>query len=254
MRETTMARIAVASLAVLLCVAVAAEANPVVWFGEQQFPPTEYNFVGGPGQTVDVSLYVANDPYTDDASYTSLGGFPGLNLYVQLGDGGQATDGSDYGPQFVSGPPHPGLDDGFSSGYVINGGDPIDGTVFSSNYFPAGDGGESTDQLLLISINAASGVVPIPDLPAPGVLLATLHITFPPGTQYGNYPISIDGSASSGLPPLDFVAPIDNVVLVNAKFAAIPEPGSWALGLLGLIGFIGLVVVRRQRAARSAAA
>ncbi len=97
-----MQRVTALTLATLFSLMAAAQANPVVWFGQQVY-------LTGRGQTLDVAMYVANDPSTNDFQYTSVGGLMGLDLYVQLGDGGTAQDGSDPGPQFISGPAPPGL-------------------------------------------------------------------------------------------------------------------------------------------------
>ncbi len=139
------------------------------------------------------------------------------------------------------------MDDGFSSGYVINGGDPITDTIFASNHAPAGDAGQSTDQQLLISMATSEGVVTPPDLPAPGVLLATLHITLPPNSPFGNYPLIIDGTGSAGLPALDFAASYGET-LYNSNVFLMPEPPSIVFGLMAAASF-ALVALRRRRAA-----
>ena len=153
-----MQRIAVLSLAMLVCLAAVAQANPAAWFGPNNtYNPSVYTYnVTTAGGSLDAQIWVANDPSTDDANYLTNNGLPGIDLYVQMGAGGFAQDGSDPGPVFVSGGPHPGLDDGASSGYVINGGDPITGTIFASNHAPAGDGNTSTDQIMAVSMSTGT--------------------------------------------------------------------------------------------------
>ncbi len=255
-----MQRIAVLSLAMLVCLAAVAQANPAAWFGPNNtYNPSVYTYnVTTAGGSLDAQIWVANDPSTDDANYLTNNGLPGIDLYVQMGAGGFAQDGSDPGPVFVSGGPHPGLDDGASSGYVINGGDPITGTIFASNHTPAGDGDTSTDQIMAVSMNTngTPAYQGIPDLGSTGMLLATLHIIIPAGLPLGSdYPLIIDGTGSVGLPPLDFADGgnfnnFGNGVfgLYNGNIHVVPEPASVVLGLLAAVG-LGIVALRRRRAA-----
>ncbi len=64
-----------------------------------------YNYTTN-GGSLDASMYVANDHATDGVDggyYYTVGGLQGIDLYVQSGAGGLASDQSDPGPVFDTG-------------------------------------------------------------------------------------------------------------------------------------------------------
>ena len=241
-----MQRIAVLSLAFLASLAVGALADPVISFeGDDAVHTYVATTAGG---TITANLYISNDPNTTAGGYVAAGGMVGIDAYVALGPGGFATDGSDPGPVFATGAPVDSGPNGQAgnSGYVINGIDPITGTIFSSNHSPAGDGGFSTDQQSNVSMNTSAGTVLAPDLPGKALLL-TLHIVVPAGLPAGSdWIISIDGNNNIGL-PLDLAdgGNFQSVLLNGRIWIPGPEPSSAVLGGLAIVGF-GLVAMRRR--------
>jgi hypothetical protein len=251
-----MQRVAVLSLAILLCLAAVAQANPDAWFGTSTYTTsvTQYTSTTS-GGAIDLQIYVGENTARDDLNYLSFNGLPGIDLYAVIGP----SDGT-AGPTFATGTPVTSAPNGQTgnSGYVINGGDPITGTVFAGNHSPAADNGNSSSQILQIAMNTSSGVVSIPNITSGGVLLATLHIVVPSGLPAGSdWSVTIDGSNPGFGVPLDFTDgnafnqdPDSGAVvgLYNANIHIVPEPASVVLGVLAIAG-LGLVALRRRRAA-----
>jgi hypothetical protein len=234
-----MQRFVALSIALLLCLAAVAQADPVVTFSQ-----SVYNMTAGSDSGNTIQLFVVNDPSTNSDDYNTFG-IQGIDLYVTIGNGDSETSS----PKFDGGTPVTTSPNGQSgnSQYVINGGDPITGTIFATNHTPAGDNGQSTAHVLQIAMNTSAGGVVLNDLPnGPAQLLATLHINtngVAPGTTW-----TLDIQGLHDVLPLDFTNPDITPALSNATIHIVPELTSVALGLFAVAG-LGAVAIRRRRRA-----
>ncbi len=174
-----------------------------------------------PGETKTIALYAGGDIAVQ-----------GLNLYVQIGDGGAINGGVDTKPKLTSidviGPDRTGI----GPATIFNGNNTSQTNTFTD------------DLLWAVSVTTNTGSVTASDTRTLAFL--TIDTT---GTMPGDvYPLLLSGTAKGifGAAGADTDFATMGAVITNGTITIVPEPSSITLLLLAL-GTVALAGLRRRR-------